>query len=160
MQIRDAQVVRLIEQISHHYQINIASRYVRPALLQMALEKQEWDLIEVLTEKLEQYRYQGFDLDYLYKQIVAVAQFVSVCRRDLAPNLRTRAASTTPPGSERVMWDMTISNFAANLKVFADMVNELYVLLVNLDKRGAKGHRPIYLQVPGLENIGRLLVGG
>ncbi|MDR1618720.1 MAG: hypothetical protein LBS06_06690 [Treponema sp.] len=159
MQIRDAQIIRLIERIGEHYRTNISNRYIRPALLQLPLEKQAWDLIEILTEKIEQYRYQGFHLDELYRQIAAAARFVALTRRELVPTLRNRLGSGGSTGPDKVLRDMAVNNFGSNLKVFADLVNELYIQLVELDKADAKGHRPLYLQIPELADIGRMLVG-
>ena len=158
MLIREGNVIRLIERIGEHYRTNISNRFIRPALLQIPLEKQAWDAIETLTEKIEQYRYQGFQLDELYRQIVAAARFVSITRRDLVPTLRNRLSGASS-GSDKVLRDMAVGNFASNLQVFADLVNELYINLVELDKTAAKGRRPFYLSVPELQDIGRLLVG-
>jgi hypothetical protein len=160
MQVRDAQVVRLIERISEHYRTNISNRYIRPALLQLPLEKQTWDLIEILTEKTEQYQYQGFHLDELYRQIAAAARFVSLTRRELVPSLRNRLSGGSNAGPDKVLRDMAVNNFGSNLQLFADLVNELYINLVELDKLDSKGHRPLYLQIPELQEIGRMLVGG
>jgi len=157
--IRDAQIVRLVERISEHYRTNISNRFIRPALLQLPLEKQSWDLIEILTEKIEQFRYQGFHLDELYHQIIACARFVSLTRRDLVPILRNRLSNSGNGGSDRVLRDMAVNNFSSNLQLFADLVNELYVNLVELDKRDAKGRRPLYMSIPELQDIGRLLIG-
>ena len=158
MQIRDAQIVRLIERIGEHYRTNISNRFIRPTLLQLPLEKQSWDLIETLTEKIEQYRYQGFHLDELYRQIIAASRFVAVTRRDLVPTLRNRLQSGNT-GPDKVLRDMAVNNFASNLQVFADLVNELYVLLVELDKSDSKGRRPLYMSIPELIDVGRSLVG-
>jgi hypothetical protein len=158
MQVRDAQVIRLIERIGEHYRTNISNRFIRPALLQLPLEKQAWDLIEVLTEKIEQYRYQGFYLEDLYRQIAAAARFVAITRRDLAPSLRNRLGGG-PAGPDRVLRDMAVNNFSSNLQLFADLLNELFITLVELDKIDSRGHRPLYLQIPELQDIGRMLVG-
>jgi hypothetical protein len=157
MQIRDPQIIRLIERISEHYRSNISNRYIRPTLLQLPLEKSSWDLIEILTEKLEQFRYQGFLLDDLYRQIAAVARFISLARRDLTPSLRNRVVQQSGP--EKVLQDMAVNNFGSNLQIFADLVNELYLTLVELDKQNAKGHMPMYAQIPELNELGRQLVG-
>jgi hypothetical protein len=157
MQIRDAQVIRLMERIGEHYRTNIANPYLRPALLQLSLEKQTWDLIEVLTET-DQFRYQGFHLDDLYRQIAAAARFVFLARRDLVPSLRNRLSNSSGPN--KVIRDMAVNNFGSNLKVFADLVNELYITLVEIDKINSKGHMPQYLQIPELGDVGRQLVGG
>ena len=159
--IRDAQIVRTIERIGEHYRKNISNRFIRPALLQLPLEKQSWDQIEILTEKIEQNRYQGFLLDELYPQIIATARFVSIARRDLVPTLRIRLTNIgSSTGSEKVLRDMAINNFGSNLQVLADLLNELYVYLVEIDKIQAKGRRPLYLSIPELKDIGRLLIGG
>jgi hypothetical protein len=159
MQITDPPVVRLIERISGHYRTNISNRFIRPLLLQLPLEKTTWDLIDVFVEKVDQFRYQGFQLDDLYRQIAACARFVSIARRDLIPTLRARMAQMVSYGADKVLRDMAINNFSSNLQVFADLVNELYVMLVELDKAGARGRRPLYTQMPELANIGQELVG-
>jgi len=156
--VRDAQIIRLIERIGEHYRSNISNRFIRPTLLQLPLEKLTWDLIETLTEKIEQYRYQGFHLDELYRQVVAAARFVSVTRRDLAPTLRNRLSGGSA-GPDRVLREMAVNNFSSNLQLFADLVNELYVCLVELDKIDAKGRRPLYMSIPELNDVGRLLIG-
>jgi len=158
--VREGNVIRIIERISEHYRTNISNRFIRPALLHLPLEKQCWDAIEILTEKVEQYRYQGFQLDELYRQIIASARFVSLARRELVPTLRNRlSVSSSSSGQDRVLRDMAVNNFASNLQVFADLVNELFINLVELDKTAAKGRRPFYMTVPELKDIGRLLVG-
>ncbi|MDR1212399.1 MAG: hypothetical protein LBK40_09240 [Spirochaetaceae bacterium] len=159
MQIREPEIVRLIEQIGAHYKDNISNRFIRPALLQLPLEKQSWDFIEILTEKIEQYRYQGFHLDELYRQIAAAARFVALARKELVPTLRNRLGSGNTASSEKVLRDMAVNNFASNLQLFADLVNELFIKLVELDKKDSKGHRPLYSQLPELQGIGHMLVG-
>jgi hypothetical protein len=158
MQIKDSYVIRLIERIGEHYRTNIANRYIRPALLQIPLEKQCWDMIETLTKKNEQYQYQGFDLDDLYRQIAAAARFVAMTRQDLIPGLRNRLGTASYTGQEKVFRDMAINNFASNLQLFVDMVNELYIKLVELDKIDSRGRMPLYKRMPELFEIGRLMV--
>ncbi|MDR1318781.1 MAG: hypothetical protein LBJ90_04075 [Treponema sp.] len=160
LQVRDAQIIRLIERIGEHYRTNISNRFIRPALLQLPLDKMTWDLIEVLTEKIEQYRYQGFHLDELYRQVAATARFVSLTRRELVPSLRNRLGNGSSSGPDKVLRDMAINNFGSNLQLLADLLNELYVNLVELDKMDSHGHKPLYMQMPELGDIGRQLVGG
>jgi hypothetical protein len=117
-----------------------------------------WDLIEVLTEKIEQFRYQGFHLDELYRQISAAARFVAITRRELVPCLRVRLGSSSG-SADRVLRDMAVNNFGSNLQLFADLLNELFVKLVELDKADSKGRKPLYMQISELSDIGRQLVG-
>ena len=155
MQVSDAGITRLIERIGEHYRSNISNRFIRPALLQLPFDNQSWDLMEDLTEKPPT---QAIHLDELYREIVSAAHFVSIVRREL-PSIRSRVSRSDPSSPDRVLREMAVNNFASNLQVFADLVNELFVRLVELDKASAKGHMPLHVKMPELGNIGRLLVG-
>jgi hypothetical protein len=156
--IQDAHILRLIERLGEHYQINIFNRFIRQALLQLPLDKTTWDLIEALTEKSDQVSYQGAHLDELYRQIAAAARFVVAARRDLAPSLKNRLGYSSG-GSDRVLRDMAINNFSSNLRVFAELLNELYMGLVEFDNAAAKGKKPLYQQIPELNDISKTLIG-
>jgi hypothetical protein len=156
MQVQDASISRLVERIGEHYRTNISNRFIRPVLLQLPFDNQSWDLIEDLTERANQ----GIHLDELYRQIVAAAHFVALVRRELIPGIRSRISRGDASSQDRVLRDMAVNNFASNLQVFADLVNELFIKLVEADKADSKGHLPLYAQMPELTNIGRLLVGG
>jgi len=157
--IKDAQIIRLIEQISEHYRTNISNRFLRPLLLQLQLDKNTWDQIELITEKVDIFHYQGFHLDELYRQISCCARFVESARNNIVPSLRSKLGSA-PGGPDKILRDMAASNFGSNLQVFADLLNDLYLNLVEIDKSSATGkNKPVFTTMPELYNIGRLLVG-
>jgi hypothetical protein len=158
MIVRDEQINRLVERISEHYNTNISNRFIRPALLQLPLEKQAWDLIERLTGFGEHFQYQGFLLDDLYLQLLAAGRFVSLARREMVSTLRQRLASDRAGGMDRVLRDMAVNNFASNIQLFADLVNEIYVKLVEIDTENSNGKKPVYQTIPGLIDLGRMLV--
>jgi hypothetical protein len=125
--------------------------------MQLPLDPQDLVQVEMFTQKQGQYL--GFDLEELYRQIAASARFVSMVRHDLLPVLRNRLGGGATE-QQKVFRDMAVNNFGSNLKVFADLINELYVVLVDLDKQESKGRRlPLYMQMPELVDIGRTLVG-
>ncbi|MDR0555216.1 MAG: hypothetical protein LBG76_10535 [Treponema sp.] len=159
MQIKDPLVYKMVETLAEHYRSNIANPYMRPALLQLPMDKIAWDSVEALTEKTDSLHYQGFDLEELYRQLVAAARFVSLARRDLLPTLRNRIQSAPSPGLDKVMRDMAISNFTSNLQVFADQIKELCTRLIDLDRAASSSRRPVYSYVPELEEVGPRLEG-
>jgi hypothetical protein len=145
----------LVERIGEHYRANIANRFTRPALLQLQLDKTTWNLIETLTEKFEQYRYQGFQIDELYRQVTAAAMFIAATRREVAPSLRYRMSGGSS-GPDKVLRDMAVNAFSPNLNLMADLLGELYNRLKTLDMAASKDKRPLYQQLPelyGLEEI-------
>ena len=157
--IKDAQVIRLIELIASHYQANVSNRFLRPLLLQLQVDKSTWDQIELLTEKMELFRYQGFHLDELYRQIAACARFVEIARNGLIPTIRNKLSSVPGSASDKILREMAANNFVSNLQVFADLLSELFINLKELDKKAAKDNKPLYATMPDLTSIDRLLMG-
>jgi hypothetical protein len=151
--------MRLIERIGEHYRTNISNRFIRPALLQLSLDKMTWTQIETLTEKFEQFRYQGLQLDELYRQVAATAKFVSATRREVAPSLRQRLSGESPSGSDRVLKDMVVNAFSTNLTLLAELLGELYERLKELDVMYTKERLPLYQQTSEFDNIQDLLNG-
>jgi hypothetical protein len=158
-QIRDSQIIRLIERIGEHYRTNISNPYIRPVLLQLPLDKSTWNHIETLTEKYDLFRYHGLDLDEMYRYVASAAKFVSATRREVAPGLRYRVDANTS-GSSRVLRDMAVNTFSANLELLAEMLCELYYRLKSLDITFAKDGKPIYEQKPEFDGLDDLLMNG
>jgi hypothetical protein len=156
--IVDINIINLIERIGEHYRANIANPFLRPALLQLSLDKTTLDQIEILMEKIHQFKYQGLHLDELYRQISASALFVSAARRDLGPSIRNRLTGSAA-GADKVLRDMAINTFPSNVQVLGKMLNELFEKLVELDEADARGRKPLYQQMPELADISIKLLG-
>ena len=160
MLVKDPEVMRLIERLREHYRANIANRYIRPALLVLPLDRQAWERIDSLTENTEDVNTQNFHLDELYQQLAIFAQFISLSKHELSPMLRIRLGLLDQKhNDERVLREMAINNFGSNLRVLADLLNELFVRLVALDKAAARTKPPLYQRIPELAEVGRQLVG-
>jgi hypothetical protein len=153
-QINDESVERLIRQIADHYKANIANRFIRPALLQLAFDDILWGRIETMTERNSQLDYQGYHIDDLYSQISALTKFVDAVRREIIPTLRYRIGNNYSDKTDKVLRDMAINNFSANIQTFAGLIYELYNKLVELDTAAVKkGKQPIYKQYAELSDI-------
>jgi len=153
--IKDPHVIRLLEQIGEHYRTNISNRFLRPVLLQLQIDKTTWDLIEVLTEKMDLYRYQGFNLDELYRQVAACARFIEVARNK--STIKSKI-NLLPPGHDKTLREMAFSNFSSNLKVLSGLLSEMYTALLEMDKQDAGSKKkPLYTQMPELYDIDKLL---
>lgn len=161
MQLKNPDILAAIEAIGEHYRGNISNRFTRRALSTMTLDPGSWNLIEDFTEKLENYRYQGYHLDELYSQILAMARFVYQARKQIGPNLKYLSQASgieRVSDADRIFRDMAVNNFGSNLKILADRLNELYVKVAAIDKESCGQKPPIYTQIPELREIGRYLV--
>jgi hypothetical protein len=162
MQTKDDEIFGLIDSIGEHYRTNLGNRYVRNAFSVLPLDAKEWALIESVTEKADYYRYQGYHMDELYDRILALARFIYHARRELAPQLRVRLSTYSsgpgPLGNDRILRDMAVNNFASNLSILADLVNQLYQRVVEVDQELAKGKMPVYKSIRSLDELGTYLV--
>ena len=161
MLLKNPEIFSSVEKIAEHYRSNIANRFTRRALTTLTLDSSTWTQIETFTERLEDYRYQGYHLDELYMQILAMARFIFQSRKQILPNLRFLAGTGAPDrvsDSDRILRDMVVNNFASNLKILADKLNELYVRIASIDKELAGAQPPVYSRLAELKEIGRYLV--
>jgi hypothetical protein len=166
MSVRDEQLFKIIEKLRSHYQNNLNNRYIRKALLLMKVPTGTWNAIARLTEKSDFYKIQGYPYKDLYEQIYAAATFVYHARTEVLPRLKGMLAGgsetvfSRPKAEEpkdRILLEMAINNFPANLGVFADQVNELYVRAVALDRAEHAKEKPVFEHMPELKELGKLL---
>jgi len=161
MLLKNPDIFASVEKIAEHYRANIANRFTRRALTTLTLDSSTWTLVETFTERVEDYRYQGYHLDELYTQVLAMARFIFQARKQIVPNLRFLAGTGAPDRvseSDRVLRDMAVTNFSSNLKILADKLNELYVRIAAVDKEFSGTKPPVYSRIPELKDIGRYLV--
>jgi hypothetical protein len=163
MPVKDREVFNVVRRLGDHYRNNISNRYTRKALQALELDQETWGRIEQITSEEDYQQYQGYRFDDLYDHILALARFVFRCRIDLLPNIRSILAGGLDAGSrdaaaDRVLRDMVANNFRANLSVLSDMVNELYIKTVELDKQSHEVKPPVYRRIPELRELGRYLI--
>lgn len=162
MQIKDGEVMTLIDSIGAHFRTNLGNRYIRGAFRVMPISQAAWNTIESVTEKSEYYQLQGYHLDELYERILALAEFVYHARRELQPQLRmmltASGSRSVATGNERVLRDMAVNNFTSNLSILADLINKLYTRTVELDMEAHRHGQPVYKTIRRLDEVGQYLV--
>lgn len=161
MQIKNSEVFALIDRIDAHFNANINNRYLRQAFAGISIDSKSWDLIESLTEKSSHYRLQGYHFDELYERILALARFIHVCRREVAPSLRSRLSGgpgSSAGASDKIIRDMAVNNFASNLNLLSDLLNALFHKVVELDTEAHRHGTPVFKQMQEVSELGRYLV--
>lgn len=157
MIVKDSDIVAQILKVADQYNMNIATRFLRPLLTGILAEDGLSRVISALTEQTDTAVTQGVHLDELYLQILSMARFIYLVRTNVLPNIRTLAG---PPANDmnRIYRDMALNNFSANINVLADLVNDLYLKAVDYDKAKSPNGHFVYQDIPGFTEIGRYLV--
>lgn len=157
MAVKDPDVFKLIDRISEHYQRNISNQHVRKTFINLSIPNSTWEQIDNLTAKGDYYRFQGYQYQELYDQIMAAAVLVYQVRKQIVPGLRSLIGRA--PTNEQVVLKMVVANFPTNLSIFADMLNELYLKVTSLDRAEHPGRAAVYEKNPELAQLGQYLVG-
>jgi len=168
MSIRDEELFKILEKLRDHYHNNLTNRYIRKALLLMRVPTGTWDAIGRLTDKSDYYKIQGYQYKELYEQIYAAATFVFHAKTDVLPRLKSllgegpetvfsRKKNKNDSSKDHILLEMAINNFPANLGVFSDLVNELYVRAAKLDREEHPNGKPVYAHMPELKELGKML---
>lgn len=149
----------ILEKVINHFNLNINNQYLHQVLMTMAVPDDVWSTLEKMGDKFEYYRTQGYSFKDLYGIIYSAALFIHHMKTEVKPNIRplvTRLV-TSAGSNSRVIQTMLINNFASNVAVFSDLVNELYLGVVSLDKERNKKF-PVFKKMLELEEIGAYLI--
>ena len=155
--VNSSDVIKIVERISYHYHLNITNRVLRPLILQLYIDDRTWKQIENFTERLEDYRYTGYKLDDLYRQLAACARFVEAAKNGI--HSIKNIVKTDIKAPDRIYREMTVNNLPNNLQVFSELLCALYALLIDYDQKNAGGNLPVYTQINELNNVKHLLTG-
>ena len=158
MSMKNEQILSIVERISEHYQQNIANRYIRKVFSDLIIEKGTWEKIEKMTETSEYERAQGYSFAEIYDGVYALAGFIKKLRNEVAPNLRFMLGGQKTSGNDKLLMEIAVCNFNDNLGILADMVNELYMKTVEVDKAESGGKPPFYTKRPELREVGKMLI--
>ncbi|RKX78940.1 MAG: hypothetical protein DRP87_04835 [Spirochaetes bacterium] len=161
MTVKDPEIYKMIEKIGEYYRSNINNRYLRPALLRLELSSSDWEHIDNLTSETEYKLIREYSFVELYERILALARFVSLVKKEVLPNLRTYSGSLKTSAMnerEKVLFNIAFSNLPSNLGVLSDLLNELYLKTIELDKSMHPSQKPDFERISELKEIGSMLV--
>jgi hypothetical protein len=165
--IKDGDILALIDKMNDHFKNNITNRFLRKALLVMEIPQSIWDTLEGMADKESYGKLEGYKFHELYEYILAAATFIHHAKKEVKPRLKTLLSTGSSTvlsrngpetNKDRILREMAISNFGSNLGIFCDLVNELYMKTVALDKVTHKNTKCVYEKNPELQQIGQFLV--
>ena len=158
MLVDDRIIAEIVVRIGRHYNENIATRFLRPLFAQILSNIDLSRHIVDLTEHSEDFVLQGFHLDDLYYDIIALSRFIYLVRRDVLPNINSiTEANTKMATADKVYRNMAFSNLGPNVDILASLVLELYHATLQYDKKTAGRNKTVASRITDLADIERLL---
>lgn len=154
MLTNDVNILENVEKITQQFKTLLGNGFIRNALAAIEVPFQYRVAFDLMVHHGESYRADGYSMDDLYLGILGLSHYIYVARVEILPVLSRKVNSNQGP--DALMEKMAADNMKANLGALGDRVSELYVQVVNLDKK-VNNRIPFYKSYPELDMVGPLL---
>jgi hypothetical protein len=142
MNFKDKSVRDAIDRLKHQYQIFTSNQFIIYYLNEAGIPKNDWIDIEDLIDSNKYYEGEGYDLDQLYEQILTFSRFVVKLKKEILPKINSDAQKRIArlSADNKVLYKMTVDNAPGNVKVFYDIIIDLFIKIKKIDeKRSGEG---------------------
>jgi hypothetical protein len=137
MNFKDKAIHDIIEKLKGQYQLFTGNQFINYYLNESNIPKNDWIDIEDLIHSNRYFEAEGYDLEKLYEQVHTFSSFLAKIRKDILPKIsqdsERRMAQLS--ADNKVLYKMTIDNTPGNLKIFYDIIIELYLNLKKIDQK-------------------------
>ena len=155
MKFKDKNIHDLIEKLKDQYQLFVHNQFINYYLLDSDIPKNDWLDIEDLIGSNKYYEAEGHDLNKLYDQILSFSSFLTKIKEEILPRIKNEAALRVRKMSidNKILYEMTLDNLPNNLKIFYDIIIELFINAKRVDKRIYGEENMLYIKFPYRQEI-------
>ena len=155
MKFKEKNIHDLIEKLRDQYHIFIKNEFINYYLLNSNIPKNVWINIDDLFDSSKYYEAMGYDINKLYDQIFSFSSFISKIKKEILPRMQNEAAIRIRKMSEnnKILYEMTLDNMPKNLRIFYDLVIELYINTKKVDKRLNGEENVLFIKLPYIHEI-------
>ncbi len=155
MIFRDKNIHDIIEKLSNHYNIFTNNEFMKYYLLDSKIQKNVWIDIEDLIYSNKNYEAVGYDLEKLYEQIWSFTSFLLIIKKETLSRITSEALHRMDKMTteNRILFKMTLDNTPGNLKLFYDLIAELFINVKNLDKTMNGEEKALYNKFPNTKEL-------
>ncbi|PIE97729.1 MAG: hypothetical protein CR988_06660 [Treponema sp.] len=158
MLISNTNIPENIMRLSRHYNDNISTRFLRPVFTKILSDLELSHSLSDLTEHSEDFVVQGLHLEDLYPQILSMANFIFLVRRDILPNLHNLTDSNTRAATaDRVYRKMAFSSLPTNINILSEMLEAIYDEAIKFDKATCTRGKLVASKFPKLSRFKDML---
>ncbi len=155
MKFKDKNIHDLIEKLKDQYQPFDHNQFINYYLLDSDNSKNDWLDVEDLIESNKYYEAEGHDLNKLYDQLLSFSSFLTKIKEEILPRTQNEAAIRVKKMSidNKILYEMTLDNLPKNLKIFYDIIIELFINAKKVDKRINGEENMLYIKLPYRQEI-------
>ncbi len=155
MKFKDKSIYDLIEKLRDQYQLFVHNQFINYYLLDSDIPKNDCLYVEDLIGSDKYYEAEGHDLNKLYDQILSFSSFLTKIKEEILPRIQNETALRIKKMSidNKILYEMTVDNLPKNLKIFYDIIIELFINAKKVDKRINGEENMLYIKLPYRQEI-------
>jgi hypothetical protein len=155
MKFKDKKIQDIIDRLKIHYQLFINNQFIKYYLYDSNIPKNDWLDIEDLIDANKYYDAEGYDLRKLYDQLLTFSSFLLKIKNEILPRIKSEAAFRIRKMSQnnKILYEMTLDNLPENLKIFHDILIELFINVKKADRKLNGENNMLYPKLPYMREI-------
>ena len=159
MLVREPVIIEMIVRLAEHFNMNVATRFIRPLLAPVFSDSSVSRRISDLTDNPSELSEHGVPLDELYLQINAMAVFIKDVRTSILPNMNSISNSglKSVNDPQKIYRDMALSNFKSNIDLLSRYTSELFEAVEVFDKSRNPAGKSVFSKISENTETARLL---
>lgn len=137
MNFKDKIIYDIIEKLKNQYQLFISNQFISYYLNESNIPKNDWIDIEDLINSNKYFEAEGYEMEMLYEQILTFTTFLLKIKKEIMPKMMNEKARRMAKMSidNKILYKMTVDNAPGNLKIFYDIIIELFINIKKIDKK-------------------------
>ena len=159
MKFKDKKIQDIIDRLKIHYKLFINNQFIKYYLYDSNIPKNDWLDIEDLIDANKYYDAEGYDLRKLYDQLLTFSSFLLKIKNEILPRIKSEAAFRIRKMSQnnKILYEMTLDNLPENLKIFHDILIELFINIKKADRKLNGENNMLYPKLPYMREIEKKL---
>lgn len=155
MNFKDKIIYDVIEKLKNQYQLFISNQFISYYLNESNIPKNDWIDFEDLVNSNKYFEAEGYELEKLYEQILTFTTFLLKIKKEIIPKMMDEKARRMAKMSidNKILYKMTVDNAPGNLKIFYDIIIELFINIKKIDKKMNGEKKMLFNKLTFLKDI-------
>ncbi len=146
MNFKDKAVRDMIDNLKNHYRVFINNQFISYYLNESNIPKNDWIDIEDLIDSNKYFEGEGYDMERFYDQILTFSRFLDKLKKEVLSKMKGDVEKRLSRMSQdnKILYKMTVDNAPGNVKIFYDILTNLFMTVKKIDEKTNGQDRMMY----------------
>jgi len=146
MNFKDKAVRDMIDNLKNHYRVFVSNQFISYYLNESNIPKNDWIDIEDLIDSNKYFEGEGYDMERFYDQILTFSRFLDKLKKEVLSKMKGDVEKRLSRMSQdnKILYKMTVDNAPGNVKIFYDILTNLFMTVKKIDEKTNGPDRMMY----------------